>query len=327
MKIQNNLLPDKFIIRSDLTYQEALEEANEDVWKNLGLLTVERACIQWFSEMQNRNTLDNYRSGMGKLFEIGLLDPFISLQEFALINHNNVVDKIKMVGRWSECTKQARAACYIAFTAFLNRRSNGLVKKALAKREGKLKTFTPVYHKVKTNAMTQTQWIIFLEKLTEINPRDALVAKIILQGAKRVNEALSLQTDQIDWVNNQITFRQSKMGMGVKYTIITYPQSIMNQLKEYIKERIGYVFISSFGKPLTRQQLSITFSKAGKRAKIPFPTSPHVLRASCITYLSSQGFTDSDIIKVSGHSSMKMVRAYDKSSEAENASKKVFLVN
>jgi integrase len=90
-----------------------------------------------------------------------------------------------------------------------------MVKKALAKKEGKLKTFSKVYYKVKTKAMTQIQWIIFLEELTKINSRDALVAKIILQGAKRVNEVLTLQTDQINWKENQIVFQQSKMGMAL----------------------------------------------------------------------------------------------------------------
>ena len=324
---QNNLLPEKFIIRSDLSYQEACEEIDNNLWKNLGMLTVERACIDWLSEIQNINTLRNYRSGMGKLYEIGLIDLFMTLQQFALINHNNIIDKIKTVSHWSECTRQTRAACYIAFTAFLNRRTNGMIKKALAKREGKLKTFSKVHHKVKTKAMIQPEWILFLEALQKINARDALIAKVILQGAKRVNEVLSLQTDQINWEENQITFIQSKTGVQIKKTIITYPQSIMNALRECIGTRAGYVFITSLGKPLRRLQLSNTFAKAGKKAEISHRITPHVLRASCITYLSQQGFHDSDIIKVSGHSSMEQVRAYDKSSESENASKKVFLVN
>jgi integrase len=40
-----------------------------------------------------------------------------------------------------------------------------------------------------------------------------------------------------------------------------------------------------------------------------------------------QGFSDSDIQKVTGHASSEMVNAYDKRSRADNASKKVSLVN
>lgn len=291
------------------------------------MITVEQAFADWLTEIQNPNTYKNYSSAKKMLIEVGLLDPFQTLQEFTCMNHNNIVDQIKLVKHWSECTRQARAACFIAFTNFLHRKSNGMIKKALAKKEGKLKTFSKVYHRVKTQAMTQPQWCSFLEQLAQINTRHTLIAKVILQGAKRVSEVLMLQTDQINWEDNQITFKQSKTGIEIRKTIITYPQSIMDCIKQYLQGRIGYVFVSSRGKPLKNQQLSKDFAKAGKRAKIPFGVTPHVLRASCITYLSQQGFHDSDIIKVSGHASMEQVRAYDKSSEADNASKKVFLVN
>jgi integrase len=72
-------------------------------------------------------------------------------------------------------------------------------KKAIPNREGHAKTFFNVYEKVKTHAMTQAQWISFFRELEKINPRDCLIGKIILQGGKRVNEVLSLQTSQIDW--------------------------------------------------------------------------------------------------------------------------------
>ena len=73
-------------------------------------------------------------------------------------------------------------------------------------------------------------------------------------------------------------------------------------------------------------QLAVTFEKAGKIANIPFKVTPHVLRASTVTYLKQQGFSDSDIQKVTGHASSQMVNAYDKSSRADNASKKVTLI-
>jgi integrase/recombinase XerD len=74
-------------------------------------------------------------------------------------------------------------------------------------------------------------------------------------------------------------------------------------------------------------QLASTFEKAGKLAKIPFKVTPHVLRASTVTHLKQQGFSDSDIQKITGHASSEMVNAYDKSSRADNASKKVSLVS
>jgi len=81
-----------------------------------------------------------------------------------------------------------------------------------------------------------------------------------------------------------------------------------------------------YGKPITINQLAIAFAKVERDAEIPFKISPHVLRASAVTYLKQQGFQDSDIMRVTGHATSEMVHAYDKSSRAENASKKVNLI-
>ena len=74
-------------------------------------------------------------------------------------------------------------------------------------------------------------------------------------------------------------------------------------------------------------QLAMIFAKAEAKAGIPFKVSPHVLRASTVTYLKQQGFQDSDIMRATGHSTTEMVYAYDKSARADNASKKVQLIS
>jgi integrase/recombinase XerD len=238
---------------------------------------------------------------MRKLFEFKLINPSTTLQAFALVNHDLIIDRIKLISDWSECSRQARVACYISFTRFLSRRTQGLIIKAVPSREGNTKTFFRVYEKVKTSAMTQAQWLQFFEALQKISPREALIAKVILQGGKRVNEVLSLQTHQINWERREIVFVQSKTKGLIKETVITYPETIMLKLRGYIGLRSGYVFITRFGKPVKLNRLSETFAKAGLLAGLPFKITPHVLRASTVTYLKQQGFPDSDIMKVTGH--------------------------
>jgi site-specific recombinase XerD len=89
----------------------------------------------------------------------------------------------------------------------------------------------------------------------------------------------------------------------------------------------GTVFITRSGKSVMVTRLAQTFEKAGKEAGIPFKVTPHVLRASTVTYLKQQGFQDSDIMKVTGHVSSAMVCAYDKASQETNATEKVQLVS
>lgn len=307
------------------TYEEAKSLHSNMVWQKLNDITIHEAIALWLSTLSFR-THANYQSGMNRLVALGLIDPLMNLQAFALVNHEAIVDKIKLVQGWSECTRQARAACYISFTGFLSRRLQGIMKKAIPSREGSAKTFYRVYEKVQTSAMTQVQWIGFFQALDKINIRDCLIAKVILQGGKRVNEALSIQTHHIDWEQREIAFIQSKMKGMLKTTVITYPESIMNRLRQYIGDRKGHVFVTRSGKPVLINQLAVTFSKAGQEAGIPFKVSPHVLRASTVTYLKQQGFSDSDIMRVTGHASAEMVYAYDKTARADNASKKVSLV-
>ncbi len=203
----------------------------------------------------------------------------------------------------------------------------GVVRKATPSKEKGTKTFFKIREKVSTNALNQAQWSAFLIELEKINVRDCLIAKTALQGGKRINEVLSLQTHQIDWIRNEITFFQSKTRGYIKEIVITYPISVMNALKTYFGDRVGQVFVTYSGKPVMLNQLASTFEKAGKKANIPFKVTPHVLRASTVTYLKQQGFSDSDIMRVTGHASSALVYTYDKGSRADNASKKVQLVS
>jgi integrase/recombinase XerD len=54
----------------------------------------------------------------------------------------------------------------------------------LPNKEGSSKTFFRISEKVKTQAMSQAQWIAFFKELEKSNPRDCLIEKVILQVGK-----------------------------------------------------------------------------------------------------------------------------------------------
>lgn len=309
----------------EITLADARGIKAETIWRHLSSITVAQAVGHWLATC-NPLTAKNYASGIKQLHGAGLITLNETLQQFALVDHDALIDRIKNLAHISECTKQARAACYISFTRFLFRRTQGIIAKAIPNREGNAKTFYRVREKVATSAMSHVQWSQFLQQLHKINPRDCLIAKIILQGGKRVGEVLRLTTDRIDYATGQITFAQSKTKGYQKETVITYPAHILDMLKNYIGPRTGLVFVTKYGKRIMPNQLAITFQKAGAKAGIVFKVTPHVLRATTVTYLKREGFADSDIMKVTGHSSAQMIHAYDKSERGENASAKISLV-
>jgi len=298
---------------------------DEVLWKGLECFTVRNMLNEWVNILSYRTRI-NYQSGVNVLESVSLINPAMSLQAFSMVNHDATIDRIKQLTEWRETSRQARAALYISFTRFLSRRFPGMFNKAMPSKEGVSKTFFRVHDKVATEALNQVQWSVFFSALKEVNVRDCLIAKIVIQGGKRIREVLSLTIDQIDWERREIVFTQSKTKGLNKETVITYPESVMNELREYVGERQGYVFISRTGRQVILNQVANTFAKAGEMAKIPFKVTPHVLRATCVTYLKQQGFSDSDIQKVTGHASSEMVNAYDKSARADNASKKISLI-
>lgn len=250
----------------------------------------------------------------------------MNLQQFSLVNHEAIIDHIKHDPiKLSEMSRQTEAAAYISFTAFLNRRFGRLIPKAIPCREGNDRTFFRVRDKVKTMAMDSRQLREFLKELEHFNYKHFVMAKIIVQGAKRINEVRSMKVDQINFEECRITFIQSKTEGMLKQTIITYPQSVMNELKSFCPDT-GYVFCTKTGKMIDYTNIYDSFREAGENAEIPFRVTPHVLRATAITEYKKGGCSTDDIMKISGHAFAHQLNAYDKSDIAENPSKRLNLV-
>ncbi len=308
---------------------DALSIRDEVIWSNMNGVSIEQAVNQWLKTLANDKTRKNYTCAFKKLYELGILNPLVSLQQFAVVSHRTIIQAIKRIEGLSECSKQARAAAYISFTRYLSDVLEGNFKRAIPCRDGTIqttKTFERVHEEVETQAMAPNEWQAFLVELQKINPRDCLIAKLALQGAKRLNEVLSLTKDKINFETGEITFIQLKTKGKPRKTIITYPVSILNELRNYIGDRKGLVFITRSGKGVLPTQVQNTFAQAGVAANIRFKVHPHVLRASAITEYKRLGYSDTDISKISGHS-LEMLNAYDKSSKKDNASKKVSLVS
>ena len=294
--------------------------AIEDWLRNLHGET-RRNYAYYITDMIRRKIIPEV-DGNGEVFTVG---------HFNHVPHERMIDYIKTIKDWSEGTRQVRAACYISFTSYLRRISQGWFRKAEASTLSSNKTFFSVRDKCSTRALSIHEWHTFIKALYKVNERDALIAKAMLQGAKRISEVLSLTVDQIDFDNRLISFKQSKTGGTIREIPITYPETFISELSNYIertKEDRGesrVVFITRKGKSIYRTQLNATFDKASTIAQLSKVT-PHVLRASWVTLAKEQGIPDSEIMKVTGHTSSKMIYAYDKTSAEDNYSKKLVLI-
>lgn len=325
-----------------VSYRKILEEKQEAIWKSLAKVTVRKAVDLWLETILNPRTKKSYTFSMEELLSRDFILSHWSLQQFSLISPDAIIDKIKTeaifmrqrenqgtLKQWSMKTRESRIACFLSFTRYLSRKSEGLIRRGVPSKDGIEKTFSSPSKKVKTKAMTRSQVMRFLEELDQLNCRDAMLARLCLHGGKRINEVLSLKVDQIDFVKNQIVFHQSKSKFSDDFTVISFErpsaQALLNELRRYIGGRTGLVFVTSSGNGLRQNQIDRNFLKAGERAGIPFRVSPHNLRATAVTLWKEDGFNDSLIMKATGHSSSEMVHRYDKTDIADNVTRKAVL--
>lgn len=307
-------------------YQKLDEIKKEIIWKKMANISLEESIGEWIYYLP-KSTGKNYLSGIRKLSRIGILSLEDSLQRFSLVNHDLILDKISKVQEWEESSKQSRAAIYISFTRFLSRKTDGLIKRASPRKDEANRTFFKVREKVKTEALSPEEWKVLIKNMELLNPRDALIAKLCLQGARRISEVLEAKISNINQEKRQILFVLNKTRGLNKHVIVTIPQSVMNDIFIHIgKRKSGYIFITAQGNKVHYTQVLRCMKKAAENSRIRKRIHTHVLRTSAITHIRSLGFQDFEIQRLTGHSSSQMLNAYDKSTLENNTSKRIFLI-
>ena len=323
-------------IKQSLSTQLDFISAMQDLKKSracfiegLEHMTLSKVIQGWLSNLKG-GTRRNYSYYVSDMMLRGFI-PDSTVGFFNEVPHEANIDKIKTVEGWSESTKQVYAACYISLTSYLNRISQGWFRRAIPSNLSSNRTFFQVRDKCATESLTLAEWHRFIDVLEKINTRDSLIAKCMLQGAKRISEVLNVTEDLVDFEKGIIRFAQSKTGGTLRWMPISFPNNFLNALKDYLyltqdrRTHDSPVFITSKGKKLHRSRLNFSFSKASDIAGIKKVT-PHVLRVTWVTFAKTQGVSDSEVMKVTGHSSSKMVYAYDKSSSENNYTKKLVLI-
>ena len=310
----------------DLTYEQAEKIKNENVWQSLDTITILQA-VSTFLEGLSKHTKESYRSAFNVLFRERLLDPNMSLKGLALMNLEAKLDQIKEKLPGKEATKQYRSAAFVSFTGFLQRRTQGLIHKAIPNKEKGRKTFVKIRDKTAGDILSINEIKAFLAVLKKQNLRNYLIAVIQLQGAKRISEVLEAKIEDIDWAEGAIRFKQKKSDVLEKTTMAFYNKSIMDDLREYLGDRQeGIIFITRTGKHLSRFEARAFYQAGYKKAGIKKKGASHILRATTITELSRRGFHPQEIATLSGHSSIEMVSYYDRSSEERNPSRRFSMV-
>lgn len=160
-----------------------------------------------------------------------------------------------------------------------------------------------------------------INKLLDINAKTALewrnkaMIELMYATGLRVSELVELEVNDINLNDNYVRV----FGKGKKERIVPMADITTNILKEYInvyRDSLlkGYltdkVFISSYGKGMTRQGFFKNLKKIAKEKGIEKDFSPHTLRHSFATHLLEHGADLRAIGEMLGHENIKTTQIY-----------------
>ena len=306
------------------SYKESLEAKDEMLWNAMATISI-RVAINSFLETLQPTTARLYKSAFNKIFLYRVLSDSINLQSFALINSNSVVDQIKERLPVSEGSKQAYAAAFISFTRYLDRKTEGRIKRAVPNKEHSSKTFFALREKSNKEYLNEYEVRRFLEELRRLSTKYYFIASMQLQGARRAAEVLDLRAEAINWSENFIRFKKVKDGPTEKYITTHFPLHFMNELSHFVTQEtdgVGRVFQTKRGTSPTVYDINEKYHLASVKAHINKQITSHVLRVTRITSLRKIGVDAQDVQKLTGHASLDQLSYYDFSDDERNPSRR-----
>lgn len=141
--------------------------------------------------------------------------------------------------------------------------------------------------------------------------RDRAVIELVYGTGLRAKEAVCLGVDDVDFAAGLVYVRQ---GKNRKDRVVPLGARAADAVREYLRHdrpaRSGPLFLRVDGSPLSRGGLAEILRRAGRRAGLARPASPHKLRHSYATHLLRGGADIVAIKNLLGHSSLTSTQVY-----------------
>ncbi len=284
-----------------------VEYSNDQPWEvflddYIARLSVDRGLSDATIEAYSRDLLDF----IGFVVEQGLLSPrdVDSVHILLWLEHQrkNGIGPRSLVRRISALR---------GFFKFLNRECR-LSKNPLAKLTSpKIGRHLPVVLSVR-------EVELLLEQPNVDKPigcRDRALLELVYACGLRASEAINIRINQIDF---DAAFLRV-IGKGNKERIIPIGETALRWVEKYIKEarnkilkqnKSFYLFITSSGKPITRQRFWQILKACALKAGLKEGVTPHVLRHSFATHLLEGGADLRVVQMLLGHAYLSTTQIY-----------------
>jgi integrase/recombinase XerD len=145
--------------------------------------------------------------------------------------------------------------------------------------------------------------------------RDKAILETMYATGMRVSEVVNLKKDN---VNLDIGFLRC-IGKGNKERVIPVGRKAIVSLKRYLevsrpkllgKKESEFLFLSRFGKKISRQSLWKIIKKYARQARIKKSIKPHILRHSFATHLLERGADLRSVQEMLGHANISTTQIY-----------------
>ncbi|MGC4123307.1 tyrosine-type recombinase/integrase, partial [Enterobacter sp.] len=135
--------------------------------------------------------------------------------------------------------------------------------------------------------------------------RDRCMICIAYIHGLRVSELTGLKMSDLDLEGKRIHIRRLKNGFSTVHPILAEEIELLNDwLKirhNFVKEESTWLFLTSQGKRLSRQRLSMLLKRYSVMAALNITVNPHMLRHGCGYELAEQGLDTRLIQDYLGH--------------------------
>ena len=145
--------------------------------------------------------------------------------------------------------------------------------------------------------------------------RDKAIMETLYATGMRVSEAVNLR---IDNVNLDVGFLRC-IGKGNKERVIPLGKKAIASIQRYLevsrpkllnKKTSEHLFVSRFGKKISRQSIWKIIKRYAKSARIKKPLRPHILRHSFATHLLERGADLRSVQEMLGHANISTTQIY-----------------
>jgi integrase len=130
--------------------------------------------------------------------------------------------------------------------------------------------------------------------------RDRTLILIAYRHGLRVSELVALRWDQVDLKAGLLHVARLKNGIASTHPIRGPELRALRELKRDYPSS-PYLFVSELGGPMTPATVRKLITRAGEKAKLPFPIHPHMLRHSTGYKLANDGHDTRSIQQYLGH--------------------------